>query len=76
MNKEKYENLLLRFAKELNEIGITREQLDLVGDHLDRSPNAAVSSHEETTDRFIYRHDGYSIEATRIVKLTVKKCKP
>ena len=74
-NKKKYEELMLRFAKELNDVGVTRELMDLIGDQLERMPNAVSACNDETTDRFVYRHDGFMIEATRTVKLVLKRCK-
>ena len=74
MNKETYEDLLLRFAKELHDVGVTENMKKLVEAQYTRSPNLSNSSAEEATDRFTYRHDGYMIEAVRTVKLTVKKC--
>jgi len=74
MNKEKYEELMLRFAKELHDVGITESVTKIVNDQLSRAPNVICASAEESTDRFVYRHEGYMIEAFRIVKLSVKKC--
>ena len=74
MNKEKYQELLLRFAKELHEVGVTDNLKKIVEDNYTRTPNAAGVEKEETTDKFVYRHDGYMVEATRSVKLIVKKC--
>jgi len=73
MHKEKYEDLMLRFAKELHEVGITENMIKIVKDQLDRAPNAASVGTDETTDRFSYRHGGYLIEATRCVEIVVKK---
>ena len=73
MNKEAYEELLLRFAKELHDVGVTENMKKLVEAQYTRAPNLSNSSTEEVTDKFIYRHDGYMIEAVRTVKLLVKK---
>ena len=75
MNKEKYEELLLRFALELKETGVTDNMVELVRAQVDRTPNIINASAEETTDKFVYHHAGYKIEACRTVRLTVKKCK-
>tara|TARA_Y100000310_G_C20636370_1_gene791379 strand:- start:800 stop:1033 length:234 start_codon:yes stop_codon:yes gene_type:complete len=75
MHKEKYEDLMLRFAKELHDVGITDNLKKLVEDAYTRTPNIAGIEHTEDTDRFTYRHDGYMIEAVRTVKLVVKTCK-
>jgi len=75
MHKEKYEELLRRFSQELHEVGVTGGLRDLIADQCDRTPNAASASVDEVTDRFTYRHEGYMIEAVRMVKLVVKKCK-
>jgi len=74
MNKEKYEDLTLRFAKELHDVGVTDNMKRIVEAQYTRHPNSINTSTEETTDRFTYRHGGYMIEAVRTVKLVVKKC--
>ena len=75
MHKEKYEELLRRFSQELHEVGVSENLCGLVKDQCDRHPNTAGASAEESTDRFTYCHEGYMIEAVRIVKLVVKKTK-
>ena len=74
MNKETYNKLLKRFALELSEVGVTDDMLKIIADRITRTPNCASSCSDEVTDRFSYRHNGYLIEATRNVNLTVKKC--
>ena len=74
MNKERYEELLLRFAKELHDVGVTEDLRKIVEASIDRAPNVASAGAEVTSARFTYRHDGYMIEAVQTVKLTVKKC--
>ena len=74
MHKEKYENLLLRFAKELHDVGTTDDMKNIVKSQYTRHSNVSSVNAEETTDRFVYRHDGYMIEAVRTVKLVIKKC--
>jgi hypothetical protein len=75
MHKEKYEELLRRFSQELHEVGVNDNLKGLVQDQADRTPNVISASAEEISDRFIYRHDGYIIEAIRTVKLIVKTTK-
>ena len=75
MNKEKYEELLLRFALELNETGVTDNMLELIRSQIERAPNVAVADATQTTNKFTYRHAGYLIEAKQTVELLVKKCK-
>ena len=75
MHKEEYEKLLKRFALELSEVGVTEDLTKLVQAQYDRTPNLISASQTETTDRFVYSHGGYAIEATRTVSLQVKKCK-
>jgi len=75
MNKEEFEKLILRFALELSEVGVTEDMLKILSARCERAPNAASASAEENTDRFVYRHNGFIIEAERTVKLVVKKCK-
>jgi len=74
MHREKYEDLLLRFTKELHDIDVSRDLMRQIEDQYTRHPNVAACSGEEVTDRFAYRHEGYMIEAFRTVKLVVKKC--
>jgi len=74
MHKDKYEDLILRFAKELHDVGVTKDMKKIVESQCERTPNLLNAHAEETTDRFTYRHSGYSIEAVRTVKLIVKKC--
>ena len=73
MHKEKYEELILRFAKELHEVGVTDELKKSVEAQYNKHPNYAACSAEESTDRFQYRFGDYQIEAQRFVKLVVKK---
>ena len=75
MHKEKYEELLRRFAQELHEVGVSDNLEELVKAKFERAPNTVGASDEETTDRFTYSHGGYMIEAVRTVKLVVKKSK-
>ena len=75
MHKEEYEKLLLRFALEIDEIGVTENMLKLIADSLKRSPHLSSTCADETTDRFVYRHKGYIIEAKRTVTIVVKTCK-
>ena len=75
MNKEKYEELLLRFALELNETGVTGSMLDLIKAQVERAPNVISADTTEVTDKFTYQYNGYIIEAKRTVSLVVKKCK-
>ncbi len=75
MHKEEYEKLLKRFALEVDEIGVTEDMLKLISDRCISAPNIMQVAAEETTDRFVYRHKGYVIEAKRTVELTIKTCK-
>ena len=75
MNKEKYEELMLRFSLELHEVGVNDYVKGLVQDSITRSPNTVSASAEDVTRKFTYRYDGYMIEAEQTVKLTVKKCR-
>lgn len=75
MNKEKYEELMLRFALELNETGVTENMIELIKSQAARAPNIASTSSQEEVCRFTYRHGGYLIEAKQTVDLIVKKCK-
>tara|TARA_X000001382_G_scaffold44076_1_gene29788 strand:- start:1064 stop:1297 length:234 start_codon:yes stop_codon:yes gene_type:complete len=73
MNKEKYEELMLRFAKELHEIGVTEKLKKSVESQYNKYTNAASCEAREETDKFQYRFGDYQIEAQRSVKLVVKK---
>lgn len=75
MNKEKYSTLLKRFALEISEVGVSDELVSLVRDKTNTHPNTSAAAGEETTDRFEYRYQGYSITAVRTVKLSVQKVK-
>jgi len=75
MHKERYDDLLLRFAKELHDVGVTEDNKKLLQAQTDRHPNTAHASNDTVTDRFVYQYNGYMIEAIRSVKLTVKTCK-
>ena len=75
MHKEKYEDLMLRFAKEMHDVGVTDEIKKIVMAQYERTPNVISCSSDEDVKKFYYRHGGYVIEAVQNVKLTVKKCK-
>ena len=75
MNDEAYRDLMLRFAKELDEIGITERMRTHIEGLCQSAPNRIGASAEETTDHFVYRHDGYMIEAKCTVTVVVKTCK-
>ena len=75
MNQEKYKDLMLRFAKELHEVGVTENMQKIVDAQIERTPNTISAGSEETTRKFHFQHDGYSIEAVQSVKLSLKTCK-
>tara|TARA_Y100000593_G_scaffold92563_1_gene184650 strand:+ start:1097 stop:1330 length:234 start_codon:yes stop_codon:yes gene_type:complete len=75
MNREKFEELLLRFAKEMHDVGVTDDMKKIVESKYSRTPNIASAAADEDVRKFCYRHDGYEIEAVQSVKLVVKKCK-
>ncbi len=75
MNKEEYEKLMVRFATELAEVGVTNDLQQQVRDSLERTPNLASSHNLEVVAKFQYRHKGYMIEAKKTVELIVKTCK-
>jgi hypothetical protein len=74
MSTVAYKDLMLRFAKELNDVGVTENLIKCAHDSFRRTPNIAGHTDEEKVRKFHYRHDGYLIEAIQTVKLTVKKC--
>ena len=47
MHKEKYEELLLRFAKELNDVGVTEDMKKIVDSQYTRTPNLSNTGTEE-----------------------------
>jgi|TARA_Y100000034_G_C6834503_1_gene377001 hypothetical protein len=75
MHKEKYEDLMLRFAKEMHEVGVTENMKKIVEAQITRTPNVTSAGTDETTRKFYYQHGGYAIEAAQTVKITLKKCK-
>ena len=75
MNKDMYAELMLRFAKELYDVGVTEDMRKIVEAQYSRTPNIASSESNENIRKFCYRHNGYEIEAIQNVKLVVKKCK-
>ena len=76
MSKEVYEDLLLRFAKELHQVGITEDLIQRAKSSFERTPNLAGYKNSEDVRKFYYQYDGYSIEATQTVMLEVKKRRP
>lgn len=75
MHSKKYEELMLRFAQELHEVGVTDTMKGLIQDQYEQHPNViSVSTGPQTVSRFTYRHNGYLIEATKKIELTIKKC--
>ena len=75
MNKDMYTELMLRFAKELHDVGVTEDMRKIVEAQYSRTPNIGSSESNENVRKFCYRHNGYEIEAIQNVKLVVKKCK-
>ena len=75
MNKDRYEDLILRFTKELHEVGVTDEMKKIIEAQYTRTPNVVSCSSDENVRKFTYRHNGYEIEAIQNVKVVVKKCK-
>ena len=74
-HKEEYERLLLKFALELSEVGVTEDMLKKIASTLDRSPNVIQTNASEQINRFTYRYSGYVIEAKQTVELVIKTCK-
>ena len=74
MNKETYKDLMLRFAKELDEVGVSDNSKKIIEAQYERTPNVIGCSNEEVVRKFHYRHNGYMIEAVQMVKILVKKC--
>jgi len=75
MHKEKYEELMLRFAKELHDVGVTANMKKIVQDKINRTPNVISSATDENVRKFHYTHEGYTIEAVQNIKIVVKTCR-
>ncbi len=75
MNNEKYEELILRFTKELHEIGVTENMKKIVESQYSRTPNVASAHSSEDVKKFTYRHEGYQIEAIQNISFIVKRIK-
>jgi len=75
MHDEKYKDLMLRFAKEMNQVGVTENMIKIVHAQMERTPNLISAQAEDTTRKFMYRYDGYLIEAEQTVSIKVKTCK-
>ncbi len=75
MNKDSYQDLILRFSKELNEVGVTQSCIDLIKDKYSRTPNVISCSSEDIVAKFCYQHNGFKIEAKQVVTLELKKVK-
>jgi len=74
MNDEKYQDLMLRFTKEMHEVGVTENMKKIIEAQYERTPNSVSCSVVDDVRKFCYRHDGFMIEAVQSVKLVVKKC--
>ena len=74
MNNERYQDLMLRFAKEMHEVGVSENMKKIIEAQMERAPNTVSCGTDEDVRKFCYRHDGFMIEAVQNVKLTVKKC--
>ena len=75
MSKDKYAELVRRFSQELYEVGVTENMKEVASAQAERTPNIASCGCEETVSKFSYQYDGYKIEATCTISLTIKKCK-
>lgn len=74
MHKDKYEELILRFAKELHDVGVTDSMRGRVSDQYEAHPNVISVGSEEVVKKFTYQHEGYLIEASQTIKIAIKKC--
>jgi|TARA_R110000824_G_scaffold339346_1_gene525834 hypothetical protein len=75
MHKEIYRDFILRFAKELDDVGVTEDMHKIVEAQYTRTPNVGACEANENVKKFCYRHEGYEIEAVQNIKLMVRKCK-
>jgi hypothetical protein len=74
MNSERYKDLMLRFAKEIHEVGVNENMIKIVHAQVDRTPNIVSCGTEDVVRKFYYQYDGYMIEAVQTVKITLKTC--
>lgn len=75
MSKKAYEELMLRFAKELHDIGVTENMRKIVEAQYSRTPNLASCGSCEAVKKFYYQFEEHSIEATQEIKLSLRKIK-
>tara|TARA_B100000131_G_scaffold321231_1_gene371356 strand:+ start:1881 stop:2114 length:234 start_codon:yes stop_codon:yes gene_type:complete len=73
MHKEEYKDLILRFSKELYDVGVTEDSKKNIEDQYNRSPNIISCNTEEVVKKFSYENNGYKIEAKQTVSIVVKK---
>ena len=59
MHNETYQDLMLRFAKELHEVGVSENLRKIVEAQYTRTPHVGSAGSEDTTRKFTYRHAGY-----------------
>ncbi len=73
MNRETYKDLILRFAKELHEVGVTEDMKKRAESSYDRHPNISSVSVNEDVRKFSYHFEGFLIEAKQTIELKVAK---
>ena len=77
MHREKYMELMRKFSQELHEVGVTESMKERITDQSEQHPNViSVGTGQVIVNRFVYRHDGYIIEAKNTVEFTIKTCNP
>ena len=75
MHKDTYRDLMLRFSKELHDVGVSDDIKKLIESQYTRTPNVSACSADENVRKFCYGHGGYEIQAIQNVKLVIKTCK-
>ena len=76
-NREKYLELMRKFAQELHDVGVTENMKGLISDQCEQYPEIiSAKTGPQVVAKFVYRHNGYVIEAKNVVELSVKKCSP
>jgi hypothetical protein len=71
-HKEEYNFLLDKFSKELEEVGATEALIQRLKSRLEQTPELVRCGIKGKLNYFVYKFDGYTIEAEATVELTVK----
>jgi hypothetical protein len=64
---------MLRFAKELHDVGVSEDLKKLIEAEYARAPNVVSVEQQEIAKRFLYQHGRCKIEAKQVVSIVVRK---